>query len=136
MYHTTGFTKDQITEVCALITAAGLEPGINHWSPIQGLFKAVTISLAYPRSNHVQAELAETSAYPSPRSATHHTYDADHKADALPYVPAAEDLDHGTQYIADGTLLPYWSWHDHPDLYSGKHKATGVNVQVACDLYG
>ena len=27
-----------------------------------------------------------------------------------------------------------WSWKDHPELYSGKHKTTGLNVQVACTL--
>jgi hypothetical protein len=36
----------------------------------------------------------------------------------------------------DGTLLPCWSWASHPDLYSGKHKTTGMNVQVACTLDG
>ena len=36
------------------------------------------------------------------------------------------------QYIVDGTLLPCWSWADHSELYSGKHKTTGINVQIAC----
>ena len=35
-----------------------------------------------------------------------------------------------------GTLLPRWSWASHPELYSGKHKTTGMNVQVACTLDG
>jgi len=48
----------------------------------------------------------------------------------------AEDLDRRQQYIVDGSLLPCWSWADHPELYSGKHKTTGLNVQVACDLSG
>jgi hypothetical protein len=52
------------------------------------------------------------------------------------YVPTAEDLDARTQYIVDGTLLPCWSWRDHPELYSGKHKTTGLNLQVVCDLDG
>ena len=52
------------------------------------------------------------------------------------YVPVAEDLDPRTGYIVDGTLLPYWSWHGQRQLYSGKHKTTGMNVQVACDLNG
>lgn len=26
------------------------------------------------------------------------------------------------QLIVDGTLLECWSWKDHPELYSGKHK--------------
>ena len=52
------------------------------------------------------------------------------------YVPTADDLDGKTQYIIDGTLLPCWSWASHPELYSGKHKTTGMNVQVACTLSG
>jgi len=52
------------------------------------------------------------------------------------HVPVADDLDPRTQYIVDGTLLPCWSWRDHRELYSGKHKTTGMNVQVACDLNG
>ena len=36
----------------------------------------------------------------------------------------------------DGTLLPCWSWASHPELYSGKHKTTGMNVQAACTLDG
>jgi len=51
-------------------------------------------------------------------------------------VPVAEDLDPDQQYIVDGSLLPCWSWADHPELYSGKHKTTGLNVQVACNLSG
>ena len=39
-------------------------------------------------------------------------------------------------YIVDGTLLPCWSWATHPRLYSGKHKTTGMNVQVVCTLDG
>jgi hypothetical protein len=54
----------------------------------------------------------------------------------IDYVPVAEDLDVHTQLIVDGTLLPCWSWHGQRQLYSGKHKTTGLNVQVACDLNG
>jgi DDE superfamily endonuclease len=52
------------------------------------------------------------------------------------YVPVAEDLSPRAHYIVDGTLLPCWSWASHPELYSGKHKTTGMNVQVACTLSG
>jgi hypothetical protein len=45
-------------------------------------------------------------------------------------------LDPDTQYILDGTLLPCWSWAGHKELHSGKHKTTGMNVQVACTIYG
>jgi hypothetical protein len=52
------------------------------------------------------------------------------------YIPTADELDAQTQYLVDGTLLPCWSWASHPELYSGKHKTTGMNVQVACTLTG
>lgn len=52
------------------------------------------------------------------------------------YVPVAEDLDDRRQYLVDGTLLPCWSWRAHPQLYSGKHKTNGRNIQVACDHDG
>ena len=51
-------------------------------------------------------------------------------------VTIADDLDPEAQYIVDGTLPPCWSWAGRKDLYSGKHKATGMNVQVACTIYG
>jgi hypothetical protein len=59
MYHTTGFTKDLIVGLCAMVATQELEPGINHWPPILGLFKYMVVALAYLRRNHVQAELAE-----------------------------------------------------------------------------
>ena len=77
MYNTTGFTRDEIIELCAMINAA--EP---------------------------------------------------------PYVPTADELAENMQYIIDGTLLPCWSWAARPELYSGKHKTTGMNIQVACNLAG
>ena len=52
------------------------------------------------------------------------------------YAPVADELDPEGQYIVDGTLLPCWSWSGHKELYSGKHKTTGMNVQVACTIYG
>ena len=52
------------------------------------------------------------------------------------WIPQVEDLDPDRQYIIDGTLAPCWSWSKRPELYSGKHHTTGVNLQVACTLTG
>ena len=49
-------------------------------------------------------------------------------------IPTVEDLDVTDPLIVDGTLLPTWSWRTMPELHSDKHKTTGVNIQVACDL--
>jgi hypothetical protein len=89
------------------------------------------------RRNRVQAELAETCGVSQPTISRAITGVTPLLGKVLKeYVPPADDLDGRTQYIVDGTLLPCWSWASHPELYSGKHKTTGMNVQVACTLDG
>jgi DDE superfamily endonuclease/Helix-turn-helix of DDE superfamily endonuclease len=136
-YHTTGFRDDQITDLCVLVhEATGLRES-RTWPPILGLRKSVVVTLAYLRRNRVQAEIAESFGVSQPTISR--------AVGALTpvlgrvlaeYVPVAEDVDPRTQHIVDGTLLPCWSWASHPELYSGKHKTTGLNVQVVCDLNG
>jgi hypothetical protein len=137
MYHTTGFTKDQIVELCALVYAASKEEKAAAWPPILGLFNSVVITLTYLRRNRAQAEIGESFGVSQPtisRAVTALTPVLGQVvADC---VPVAEDLDSRTQYIVDGTLLPCWSWASNPELYSGKHKTTGLNVQIACTLAG
>jgi hypothetical protein len=137
MYHTTGFTRDRIVEMCALIDAGSEDVGGALWPPILGLFDSVVVTLTYLRRNRVQAELAEAfgvSQSTISRAVTALTPVLGRML--ADYVPVAEDLDSQNQYIIDGTLLPCWSWHGQRQLYSGKHKTTGLNVQVACDLNG
>jgi hypothetical protein len=101
------------------------------------LFKSVLVALTYLRRNRVQAEIAETYGVSQPtisRAVTGLT--AVLGTVVAHAVPVAEDLDPRTQYVVDGTLLPCWSWHGQRQLYSGKHKTTGLNVQLACDLNG
>jgi len=137
MYYTTGLAAEEITDLCEKISAADLEPGINHWPPVLGLFKSVAVTLTYLRRNHAQAELAEYDGVSQPTISRAITGLTPVIAKALAkYVPTAEDLKPGEPYIVDGTLAPCWSWRDHPELYSGKRKTTGYNLQVACDLDG
>jgi hypothetical protein len=95
------------------------------------------VTLTYLRRNRVQAELAET--FDVSQSTISRAIAAITPllgAALLLCVPTADELDDQTDYIVDGTLFPCWSWASHPELYSGKHKTTGMNVQVACTLYG
>ena len=136
-YHTTGFTRDQITDLCSLIHAARHTENRPEWPPILGLFNAVVVTLTYLRRNRVQAEISE--AFGVSQSTISRAVAAltPLLGKALTeHVPVAEDLEPGMQYIVDGTLLPCWSWHGQRQLYSGKHHTTGLNVQVACDAYG
>lgn len=137
MYHTTGFTKDDIIQLCVLARAECENTTENVWPPILGLYKSVVVALTYLRRNRVQAELAESFGVSQPtisRAVTGLTPVLGKIL--LDYVPTADDLDLRSSHIVDGTLLPCWSWASHPELYSGKHKTTGMNVQVACDLNG
>jgi DDE superfamily endonuclease/Helix-turn-helix of DDE superfamily endonuclease len=53
------------------------------------------------------------------------------------FVPdPAEVLGRGGTALVDGTVCPTWDWNAIPDLYSGKAKYTGMNVQIAASLAG
>lgn len=135
MYHITGLSRGEIAELCGLIYSAERGADDKTWPPSLGLFKSVAITLTYMRRNRVQEELAETYATSQPTiSRAISAVTPLIKKALTPYVPTAEELDGRCQYLVDGTLLPCWSWASRPELYSGKHKTTGMNVQVACTL--
>ncbi len=137
MYHTTGITKAQIAELCAEIETRELKPGMRRWPPILGLRNAITATLTYMRRNRVQAEIAEAYGVSQPTISRAISAITPLLVQALmDYVPIADELYAGTCYIVDGTLLPCWSWASRPELYSGKHKTTGMKVLVACTLSG
>lgn len=137
MYHTTGFTRDEVVDLCVLINSSCLSPGSVKWPPILGLFKSVTAALSYMRHNRTQSEIGEALGVSQPTISRAISSITPLLAAVLAdYVPVADDLDGDAQYIVDGTLLPCWSWAAHPELYSGKHKTTGMKVQVACTIYG
>src|SRR6266550_2863479 len=136
MYYTTGFTTEKIADVCAMINAIELDPAAR-WPPILGLLKSVVVTLTYMRRNRVQAEIAEDfGVSQSTISRAIKAITPLFTAVLAESVPTAEELDGDTQYIVDGTLLPCWSWAASPELYSGKHKTTGMNVRVACTITG
>jgi DDE superfamily endonuclease len=137
MYHTTGLTHEQIVELCARVNARVTAGERIPWPPVLGLFKSVVVTLTYLRRNRVQAEIGETYGVSQPTISRAVTGLTAALAEVVAeQVPVAEDLDPRTQYIVDGTLLPCWSWRGQRQLYSGKHKTTGLNVQVVCDLHG
>jgi hypothetical protein len=69
MYHTTGFTSDELVDICVLITSADCEPSAAKRPPCLGLLNSVVATLAYLRHNRTQVEIAESLGVPSPPSA-------------------------------------------------------------------
>jgi len=94
MYHTTGFAKDDITELCVLVQAGCADqPGIV-WPPILGLYRSIVVTLTYLRRNRVQAELAEGFGVSQSTISRAITALTPILARVLAgYVPVAEDLD-------------------------------------------
>jgi hypothetical protein len=106
-----------------------MKPGMRRWRPILGLEGALTVTLTYMRRNRVQQEIAEDYGVSQPTISRAISAITPLLVQALlEYVPMAGSLGDGQQFIVDGTLLPCWSWAAHPDLYSGKHKTTGMKV--------
>jgi len=136
-YYTTGFDREEIIDLCIRINSVGREAATVNWPPCLGLYKSVMATLTYMRHNRTQSEIGESLGVSQPTISRAISAITPLIPEAVrEFVPTADELDPDVQYIVDGTLLPCWSWAAHPELWSGKHKTTGMNVQVACTTYG
>jgi len=59
VYHTTGLTEQEISELCGAVYAVAVAEGEVKWPPILGLHSSVVVTLAYLRKNRTQPELGE-----------------------------------------------------------------------------
>ena len=135
MNSSTRISRSEVVDLCETIHASGPLPVFG--ARVLGLCLCVRLTLTYLRHNLPQELLAEL--YCVSQATTSRVIGAYTPliAQALQAsVPTVEDLDSTAQLIVDGTLLECWSWVGHPELYSGRHKTTGLNVQVACTLSG
>jgi hypothetical protein len=137
VYHTTGLSREEIIDLCIRINTEERKPSAPNWPQSLGLFKSVAVTLVYMRTNLTQAQIGEFYGVSQPTiSRAIKVITPSISSVTTELVPTADDLDSESQYIIDGTLLPCWSWKGIKELYSGKHKTTGLNVQVACTIYG
>jgi hypothetical protein len=56
MYHTTGFTRTDVEELCGMLHRVSVEEEKRFWPPKLGLFRSVVVALTYARRNRVQAQ--------------------------------------------------------------------------------
>ena len=137
MNTTISLDRDQILNLCELIhtSQSGNLPAAG--SRVLGLFRCIQVTVLMLRHNLTQELLADIHIVSQSTISRVVAVYTPLIADLLQaWIPELEDLDPDRQYIIDGTLVPCWSWHDRPELYSGKHHTTGVNLQVACTLAG
>jgi hypothetical protein len=128
---TTGLTEEQFDELHRLIAEEFV------WDTGKGrprcldLRKALAASLMYFKANVTEEFIAaqfETSQPSISRIiAAVETMIAAVLGDC---VPDLHEALRGSSAVIDGSLLPCWSWADHPELWSGKHKTTGHNCQM------
>ncbi|MCP2272792.1 DDE superfamily endonuclease [Actinokineospora diospyrosa] len=137
MHSTTGLTRDRIVDLCAIIHHSRLSIR-RPWPPKLGLFDSVRVALIYLRRDRAQVELAEMFGVSQSTISRAVTAVTPLLAAVLSEcVPTSGDLDARSTYIVDGTLVPCWSWRvREKELYSGKHRTTGMNLQVARTLSG
>lgn len=89
------------------------------------------------RGNRTQAEIGESPGVSQPTISRAVSAITPLLAESLSgFAPTADELADGGHCFADGTLPPCWTWRAHPELRSGKHKATGMKVLLACTLDG
>lgn len=133
----TRLTRTRMHDLCRRIHTAvnGDLPAAG--SRRLGLYQSIRLVPASLRHNLEQQLLAELFDISQPTVSRVLTAWTPLVADTLAdNIPTTDDLDPDTQLIIDGTPAPCWAWRDKPELYSGKHHTTGVDLQVACTLTG
>ena len=138
MYSTTGLPTGAMRALDELIAdrfpdldRPGGRPPVLTWR------QEVTISITYTRRNRTQGQLAEDHGVSQVTISRVIARWRPRLGEVLDeFVPTIEDLDPAGQVIVDGTLSPCWDWRDEEGLFSGKHRQTGVNLQVVADLSG
>jgi len=94
MYHTTGFSHDEVVDLCVLINSVERAPDAMKWPPILGLFKSVTVTLAYMRHNRTQSEIGDSFGVSQPTISRAISAITPFIAEGLRgQVPTAEELD-------------------------------------------
>lgn len=133
----TRLTHARIQDLCQKIHAAtgGDPPAAG--SRRLGPHRSIRLVLASLRHNLGQESLAEPFAISQPTvSGVLFAQTPPIAAAPAENASTADDLEPGTRLIIDGTPIPCWAWHDKPELHSGEHHTTGVNLQVACSPTG
>ena len=127
MEYTTGLPTPKFADLLIRLR----EEGVEGRPPSMGLRNALKAALIYMRHNIPQVVIGEQLNVSQPTISRAIKALTDAIARALKDVLlTAEEVPEGCDYVLDGTLFPCWSWRAHRELWSGKHKTTGMNVQI------
>lgn len=137
MLYSTGLTDTELDDLVSRLAKCRITAQEEKWPGEFGLRNSLIATLRYLRGNRRQHDIAET------METSQSTISRAIKAITIllvkvlrAFFPTLKWLSSVCVYIVDGTLLPCWSYKNRRCLYSGKHKKTGMNVQVAVTLEG
>ena len=126
-----GITGLDRTQLSCLVEMVLGDTEISLAPRILGPLAAVRATLMYLRTNTSQEAIAEIMGVSQPTISRAISVVTRIIARVLGPVPATvEEVPHGGVHIIDATLLPCWSRKDRTDLWSGKHKRTGLSLHV------
>ena len=137
MYRTTGFGHDKVVDLCVILDSAEHNVNAPKWPPCLSLFKSVAAALTYMRHNRTQAGISESFGVSHPTISHAITVITPLFSTVLTeYIPTPNDLDQEAQYIRGRHPAALLVIGRHKELFSGKHKTSRMNVQVASSIYG
>ena len=127
MKYTTGLPVGKFADLLARLR----EEGVEGYPPSLGLRGSLKAALIYMRHNIPQTVIGEQLDVSQPTVSRAIKVMTGAIILALrDMLLTAEEVPEGCDYVLDGTLFPCWSWRAHRELWSGKHKTTGMNVQI------
>ncbi len=136
----TGLSWGQLTRLSIMVLAeiGSLTKADAKKPPAVGLFHSVAMVVALMRSNITQARAGAIFGCSQPTVSRRWDLLRPVIGKVLaPYIPdPVQVLGREGTALVDGTVCPVWDWNAIPDLYSGKARYAGMNVQIACNLKG
>jgi hypothetical protein len=138
---TTGLDDEQLTALVARVhqelRAAPQGPSPQRMWAL-GLYKSVVLVLFLLRQNPVQEAAAELFGVSQATVSRRWTSLLPVVEKVLArHVPDPAEASAGRIVLVDGTLVTTWDWRSEgTTMFSGKHRDTGFNLQVAATLAG
>jgi hypothetical protein len=133
----TGLTDEQLRELAVRVhdRVGGLtSAGRQH---CLGLYRSVALVVFLLRENPTQTVAA--AVFGISQSTVSRRFEALREVIAVvlaDVVPDPAEAAGANTVLIDGTLARTWDWACRDDLYSGKHRDTGFNLQIAATLDG
>jgi DDE superfamily endonuclease len=133
----TGLSKAQLAELVARVydRIGGYHSGGRGYC--LGLYRSVALVVFLLRENPTQTVAA--GVFGVSQSTVSRRWDALREVIATVLAdmrPDPAEAARDCTVLVDGTLARTWDWTCRTDLYSGKHRDTGFNLQIATTLTG